>query len=243
MRNRPGEQGPSAGLTLPVVVDPTGDERGDGEGERQGEADQTEVEEGRVEGVERVVLKEDVGTEPAGRDGPGHVVERVGRAEHEPEEEGGHHVDDEGGPGHQGIAGPMAEPPDHRRGVAGQDDGPEQDGPGQGRPQAGDRVEQRGVGAVVVGHEGEREVVGEEGALHGRYGEQPAEQDEGGVDLAPSDRRRPAPGQPGGQHADTHQRGCEPEEDPGVAEGPVHRSGPAVPVSDRAIIASSRPGR
>ena len=71
-----------------------------------------------------------------------------------------------------------------------------------------------------------------------------AEQDEGRVDLAPPDRRRPAPGQPGGHHGHPDQRGDEPEEDPGVAEGPVHRSGPAVPVrNDRAFIAWCRRGR
>ena len=94
--------------------------------------------------------------------GADHRPEGVGRAGHQGEEEGGHHVGHEGGPAHQGIRGRAAEPPHHGRDVARQDQAPQQDGAGQGRPHPGDRVEQRRRPAVVVGHVGEREVVGDE---------------------------------------------------------------------------------
>ena len=97
----PGEQGPPAGLALPVLVEPTGDQRGDGKGEGKGEADQTQVEHGRVDEDQRIVLEERVRPGTVGGDGADHVRERVGRSQHEAEEERRHHVDDQGGPGHQ----------------------------------------------------------------------------------------------------------------------------------------------
>ena len=44
-----GEEREAAGLDEPALPDPAGDERGDGEGERDREADEAEVEEDRVE--------------------------------------------------------------------------------------------------------------------------------------------------------------------------------------------------
>ena len=49
----PGEQRPAAGLQQPALADPPGHQRGDGEGERHGEADVAEVEHRRVERHER----------------------------------------------------------------------------------------------------------------------------------------------------------------------------------------------
>ncbi len=151
------------------------------------------------------------------------VSEGVGRAEHEPEEEGDDDVDDEGRPPDQRVGGSSSEAPDHGRGVAAEDDGPQQDGPGQGRPQSGDRV-QRGRGAaVVVRHVGEREVVGEEGVLHGHDRHQPAEQDEWGVELATAQGRLSVTDEAGGDDHDAHHRGAKAEEDAGVTESAVHR--------------------
>ena len=61
--------------------------------------------------------------------------------------------------------------------------------------------------------------------------DQPAEQDERGVDLAAagSTAARPRARPTANTTTPDHGRD-EPEQDPGVAEGPVHRSGPAVPV-------------
>ena len=180
----PGEQGPPPGLPLPVLVEPARDQRGDGEGEGQREPDQAEVEHGRVDEDQRVVLEQRIGAWTVGRDGTGHMLEGVGRPQHQPEEEGGHHVDHQRGPRHQGVARPPSEPPDHGGGVAAQHRSPEQDGAGQGRPQPGDGVEPRRRATVVGGHVGEREVVGEQGVLHGHHGDDASHQDQGGIDPA-----------------------------------------------------------
>ena len=84
--------------------------------------------------------------------------------------------------------------------------------------------------------------MGEEGVLHGHHGDDPAQQDHRGIDLAGSHGRGPAPGQADGQDHDADHRGREPEEDAGVAEGPVHRrrSAPRWRCTDPAVIAWSR---
>ena len=196
-----------------------------------------------------VVLEQRVGPGAAGGDGSDHVPERVGRAQHEAEEEGGHHVDHQGRPGHQLLPGPPAEPPDHGGGVAAENHPPQQDRPGQGRPQPGDGVEPRRVTAVVVGHVAEGEVVGEEGVLHGRHRDDPAQEDERGVDLAAAHGGGLVPPQADGQDGDADHGGGEAEEDADVAEGAVHRRRPGRGCRsvDPAVTAWSRsersPGR
>ena len=219
----PREQGPSPGLALPVLVEATGDQRGDGEREREGEPDHAQVEQRRVDGVERIVLEQHVGPEPRLRDGPDDVAERVGRPEHQGEEESGHHIDHQGRPGHQGLGRPTPEAPHHGGGVAGEDHRPQQNRPGQRRPQPGDRVEEGRIGGVVVGHEGQREVVGDERVLHGPDGDDAPEEDQRRVELATAHGGGPAPGQSGRYHRDAHQRSHQPQQYAGVAERAVHR--------------------
>ena len=62
---------------------PAGDQRGDGERERHGEADVAEVEHRRVERHQQVVLQQRVGAGAVGRDRRRDLLEGVGRAEHE----------------------------------------------------------------------------------------------------------------------------------------------------------------
>ena len=203
---RPGEERPAAGLALPGVVQPPGDQGGHRWARKGGETDQPQVEHRGVEEDQRIVLEEHVGPESVRGDPSGHMGEGVCRAEHEPEEEGGHHVDGQGGPGHQVVLGPLAEPPDHRGGVPPEDERPEQDRSRQCRPHPGDRVEQRGRPAVVVGDIGEGEVVGDEGALHGDRRDHSPEEDQ---------RREPA-----------SQAGARPRRPRGAERG---RRGPTVP--------------
>ena len=238
----PREQGPPAGLALPVLVELAGDQRCDGEGEGEREAHQSQIEHGRVDEDQRIVLEQRVGAGPVGRDGPGDVPERIGGPEHEPEEERGHHVDHQGGPADEVLARAAPEAPDHGGGVPAEDHPPQQDRPGQCRPQAGDRVEHRGVPAVVLGHVAQREVVGDKGVLHGRHGDHSPEQDERGVHLAAADDRGPPLGQSRGHDDDSDHGGREPEEDSGVAERSVHRWEPVTrwPPAGPPVIACSR---
>ena len=115
---------PAPGLALPVLVEPSGDQRGDGEGEGQGEPDQPEVEHRRVEEHERIVLQQHVRPEAVRRDRARHVREGVGGPEHQREEERRDHVDDERRPGDQAVVRPAPEPPDHRGRVAAEDHAP-----------------------------------------------------------------------------------------------------------------------
>ena len=102
-------------------------EAGHGEGEGDGEADEAQVEHGRVEGDQRVVLQERVGARAVGRDGARDGAEGVGGADHQQEEERRHHVGDERRPADQRVvdAGPVLA--GHGRDVAGQDEGPQDD--------------------------------------------------------------------------------------------------------------------
>ncbi len=79
----PGEEGPPAGLHQPPLAEPTRDQRGDGEGERDGEPDVPEVEHRRVDRHQRVVLQQRVRPRTVGRDGADHGPERVGRSDHQ----------------------------------------------------------------------------------------------------------------------------------------------------------------
>ena len=222
----PGEQGPPPGLPLPVLVEAAGDQGGHGEGEGHGEPDEAQVEHRRVEEDQRVVLEEDVGSEPVGRRGAGHMAEGVGRPQHQGEEEGGHGVEDEGGPRHQGVGGPAAEPDHQSGGVAPEDDAPQEDGAGQGRPHPGDGVEERRGPAVVVGHVDQGEVVGDQGPLHGHHGHHAAGQHQRRIEPAAAERPFASPGQAHGQDHDAHHGGDEAQQDPGVAECAVHLTAP-----------------
>ena len=95
-----GEEGerhqrPAPALDLPAVPHPARGQHADGEGEGHGEADESDVEERRVDRHQRVVLEERVGPEALGHAGRGD--ERVGRPDHEAEEERGDDVEDERG--------------------------------------------------------------------------------------------------------------------------------------------------
>ena len=79
-------------------------ERSDGERERDGEPDETQVEKRRVERDERVVLQQHVRTEPVGRDGARDGLERVGGTRHEREEERRDAEQDEHGPADERVA-------------------------------------------------------------------------------------------------------------------------------------------
>ena len=171
-QKRPREQRPPAGGELPALADPARDERGDGEGEGDGETDEAQVQDGRVERHQRVVLQQDVGPEPLAGTAPATVREGVGGSGHEAEEERRDDQGDERRPGHEWIAGLAPEPPHHGRDVAGQDEPPQQDRPGQRGPHPRDRVEQRCRPTVVGGHEGEREVVRDQRPLHGHRGDE-----------------------------------------------------------------------
>ncbi len=65
--------------------------------------------------------------------------------------------------------------------------------------------------------------MGEEGVLHGPHGDQPAQEDEGGVEQPTAQGRRPALSQPDGEDDDADHGGGEAEQDADVAEGAVHR--------------------
>ena len=105
---------------------------------------------------------------------PGAVRNGIGRPDHQSEEEGGHDVEDERGPADHRVGGLPPVAPHEDGGDHGEDQAPQQDGAGQGRPHARDGVEQRGDGAVVAGDEDEREVVGDQRVLHGAGGQQGA---------------------------------------------------------------------
>ncbi len=225
-QQRPGHEGPAPGLDLPAVPHPAGRQHADGEGEWHGEADEPEVEQRRVDGHERVVLEQGVRPRTRGGDRAHHRVERVGRAGHQPEEEGGHDVHDERRPADHRIAslGPVA--PDEGGGERAESERPEQYGAGQCRPEPGDRVEERRGPGVVVGHEGDSEVVADEGVLHGECGEDPARQDQYGVGAGiEADVDLAACGRSAQRHRadrDPDERGGEAQPDPDVAEGGVH---------------------
>ena len=170
----PGEQRPAAGLDQPPLAQPAGDEGGDGEGEGHGEADVAQVEHRRVEGHQRVVLQQRVGARavergppprPPGTGWPGPAMSRKKKAATTRPVSVAHAT--------SGSVARLAEVAGHHRQVAGQHQRPQQDRALEGRPHAGDRVEQRRAAAAVAGHVVEREVVAEEGRLHGHGGHAP----------------------------------------------------------------------
>ena len=87
--------------------------------------------------------------------------------------------------------------------------------------------------------------MGDQRALHGDGRDDAAEQDERRVELAAADEGLAVAGQAGCDHGHPRDGRDEPEEDPGVAECPVHRDGkrPAGMSPVGAIIASSRSER
>ena len=130
-----------------------------------------------MDGHQRVVLQERVRSETR-RD----IVrgdERIGRADHQPEEEGGHHIHDQGGPPDHQVSAQTPVTPHEDGREDGQDEAPQQNRTGQRRPQPGDGVEQRRHPAVVLGHEDQAEVVCDQGMLHGQDGQHGTEEHDG----------------------------------------------------------------
>ena len=169
-----GEQGPATALDLPSIADPASGEHADGEGEGHGEPDEADVEKGWMDGHQRVVLEQRVGPEP-GRD-VRRGDERVGGPHHHPEEERGDHVEHQGGPSDDRVGDESPVAPDEDDGEDGEDQAPQEDRSGQGGPQAGEGVQQRGHLAVVLRHEDDGEVVRDEGVLHGDRGQHRADE-------------------------------------------------------------------
>ena len=185
----PGEQGPAAGGEQPPLAHPAGDQRGDGEGERDGEADVAEVEHRRVERHQDVVLQQRVRSGPVER-APGSTVVN-------------------------GLAGPSMRPKKKMpttssvssaqptsgsvrrarnlwamtRGVAGQHQGPQQDRPLERGPHGGDVEQRRRAGRAVVGHELEGEVAGDQRPFHRDGGEDGAGEGEERVGASCADER------------------------------------------------------
>ena len=124
---------------------------------------------------------------PGGRD------EGVGRPEHEPEEEGGHDVEDEGGPADDRVGGLAAVAPDEDGRDDGEDEPPQQDRPGQRRPHPGDGVEQRGDRAVVLGHERSAKSCVTSACSIGAGRDEGADEHDGGEQPAVARRTLPAP--------------------------------------------------
>jgi hypothetical protein len=163
----PGDEGVAAGFYEPAFAEATGHEGGDGEGERDREADETHVEKDRVEGDEDVVLQQRVRPEAGCRDRAGDRHEGVGRSGHEPEEECRNDESHEQCPGDERIRRPAPEAARHHGDVAREHERPQEDGSLQCRPHPRDGVEERSDAGVVVEDVGEREVVGDESVLHG----------------------------------------------------------------------------
>ena len=169
-----GEQRPTAALDLPPIADPAGGQHADGEGEGHGESDEADVEKRGMDGHEWVVLEERVGPQP--RRDVRRGDERVRRAHHHPEEEGGDHVEHQGGPPDDRVGDESPVAPDENDGEDAEDQAPQEDRSGQGGPQPGEGVQQRGHLAVVLRHEDDGEVVGDEGMLHGDRRQQRADE-------------------------------------------------------------------
>ena len=171
-QEREGHQGPSPALDLPAVTHPAGGQHADGKGEGHGEDHESDVEERRVDHHERVVLKQRVRPDPLRRSRCGH--EGVGRPDHQAEEERRDDVEDERGVADDRVVGDLPVAPDEDARHDGEDEAPQEDRPGERGPHPGDRVQQRRHGAVVLGHEHQREVVRDEGVLHGARREEGA---------------------------------------------------------------------
>ena len=179
---------------------------------------------------ERVVLEQRVRPEPLRRSLCGH--EGVGGPSHEAEEERCDDKEDEGGVADHRVISQLPVAPHEDARHDREDEAPQENRPGQCRPHAGHRVEQRRDGAVVLGHEHEREVVGDERVLHGARGEEGAHEDhrcqQPGVGCRPLRRRRrsgvsercgvpdepPAGDEPDDAHDDPGEAGQEGEPDP-----------------------------
>ena len=231
-----GHQRPAPALDLPAVPHPARGQHADGEGEGHGEDDEADVEQRRVDGHQRVVLEERVRAETLGRAGRGD--EGVGGPDHEAEEEGRDDVEDERGPADDrvGRLAPVAPHEDGRD--DGEDEAPQQDGPGQRGPHAGDGVQQRRDRAVVLGHEDQREVVGDERVLHGARGEQAADEHDGRQQPAVARR---GPGRPGRRRRPAA-AGDQPDDD---HDDPTRLATKAshTPMVPRCASSISRPGR
>ena len=163
----PRHQGPASGFHQPALTQPTGDQCPDGEGEWHGEAHVPQVQHGRVKGHEDVFLQQ--------RIGPGAIkarwwverAERIGRTNHQEKEEHRHHKHGDHGPAHQRVINTVAEAAGDQGHEAGQHQHPQQDRSFQCRPQRGHIEGERCGRGAVLGHERHREVIGQQGVLHG----------------------------------------------------------------------------
>ena len=121
---------------------------------------------GGVERHEDVVLQQRVGAGAVVADGHVDSDERVGRTDHEREEEGAHREHDQQRPRHHRVVAAAAEPHRYRHRVAAQNQHPQQDGSLQRRPERGHVEHGRRGGRAVVGHELHAEVPGDQSPLH-----------------------------------------------------------------------------
>ncbi len=168
-------QRPASALDLPAVPHAARRQHADGEREGHGEDDEADVEERRVDRHQRVVLQERVGPEALGHAGGGD--EGVGGTDHQAEEEGRDDVEHERGVADDRVARLPAVAPHEDGRDDREDEAPQEDGPRQRGPHARDRVQERCDRAVVLGHEHQREVVGDEArapSLRRRTGHRPA---------------------------------------------------------------------
>ena len=218
----PREQRPPASLDQPALADTAGDQRGHRKREGDREPDIAEVEHRRVEGDERMVLEERVGPGTVGGQHPVKGAERVGRPEHQAEEEHRNKKADCGGPCDEGVSGPVSKMADDGGEVAGQDQRPQQDRPGQRRPHAGDAEQQRRRPAVVLSDELQREVVGDERVLHGECRDHRPSQHEEHVGPTVAGQWRSPGDEAGDDRARPHERGEEAEDDGPLADRRVH---------------------
>ena len=169
----PGGQRPPAGQPDPLVGEPPRQQGGQAEGERDGEPDEPQIQEGRVDGHQRVVLEQRKRPSAVGRRHR-QPLERRGRAEDQQEIERGDPVHHRQGPGKRLRAAP-AEPERDRRDIPGQDEVPQQERSLVGRPQ-GEHLEERRRGpAGVLRDVLDRVVAGQDGREHGPVcrGDQP----------------------------------------------------------------------
>ena len=205
----------------PAFAEAAGDETRDREHEWDREPDETEVQQWRVKRHEGMVLEQRVGAVAVDRWGA-QRPERVGRPQHEREEEECDDEPDEVGPCHHRIGGARPEAVGDEGKVAGEHESPEQDRAFERGPQPGDRKQQRRRPRVVLGDIPQREVVSDERPLHGNDREdgcqqnrehEPASQHQQPVVVTPK---------PDGESADSQSRRARAERQGEDAEKGLH---------------------
>ena len=198
----PGVQRPSPGGHQPALTDTPGDQRGDGEGERDREPDVAEIQDRRVEQDEDVVLQQRVGAEAAAVEvGDRAALEGVDRAEGQEEEECRHREHHHQRPGDQRVIEPVAVAAHDHGGVDGEDQQPQQDAALERAPQGRDVEQRRRVARADLLDVVEGEVAGDQRPLHHRDGDDRAAEGQPGVvgdrtqqpAIACARRRPPAP--------------------------------------------------